>query len=117
MLCGGRECIGPVPRSAVRRSLSAACGLGRRSSGSRQCSDSWGTPSGPARPFEFGFLKVVSALGQILDQPVLKVGEGTVVGAVVGLDDLKGPVTGDDVTPEDLSLDRVGLLGVTRLAQ
>ncbi|CAD5912895.1 protein of unknown function [Streptomyces sp. KY70] len=84
------------------------------------------TPSGGAvvrvSPRAAGFLhlglvQMVTALGEFAPDLLLDRPEHVVVRGVVLLDDLEGPVAGDDVAAEDLPLDPVGLLPVPRLTE
>ncbi len=60
---------------------------------------------------------MVAAVRQFVAGRRLQGLEGFVVGGVVGLDDLEGPVSGDDVAAEDLPPHPVGPSVVPRRAQ
>lgn len=52
---------------------------------------------GAAGLLRFGLVQVPASVGQLLADQLLQAGEGAVAGRVLRLDDLEGPVPGDDV--------------------
>src|SRR5690606_9312493 len=64
-----------------------------------------------------GLVQVVAPLGQFVDGGPFDVAERLVVGVVVGLDDLEGPVSGDDVAAQHLGAHRLGPVRVAGLVE